>query len=116
MERFAIAAVTVVAFLALLVAALPFIIPGSLLRDMVAERLSYWTGRTVIVESQPRFSLYPELVVTVENVTFKNPPDMGDEAFTTVEPSERRSAAAAAGRAGGVQRIRTCGRGSVSSC
>lgn len=85
MKRFAIAAVTAIALLALLVAALPFIVPGSVLRDVVAGRLSNWTGRTVVVDGLPRFSLYPDLVVTIDNVTFKNPPEMGDEAFATVD-------------------------------
>lgn len=84
MKRFAIAAVTIVAVVALFMAALPFIIPGSFLREMVASNISSWTGRAVTVEGEPRLSVYPELAITVDKMTIANPGDMG-EAFIAAD-------------------------------
>lgn len=85
MKRFAVASVTVVAILALLVAALPFIVPGAFLRDLVASKITTWTGRTVLVAGEPRLSIYPELAITVDDLTVSNPGNMGDEAFVAAE-------------------------------
>lgn len=81
MKRIAIAAVSVVAFLAILVAAIPFIVPDSFLRDRIAARVSTWTGRTVTINGDPSLSLYPSLAITVGDLTVSNPETMGDEAF-----------------------------------
>lgn len=85
MKRIAIALVTLVAFLAILAAAVPFIIPDSFLKDRIAAKISVWTGRNVVISGDPTLSLYPNLTITVTDLTVGNPEGMGDDAFITAQ-------------------------------
>jgi AsmA protein len=85
MKRIAVATVTVVALLAMLVAALPFVVPGEFLRSLVAAQISAWTGRSVTVAGEPHLSVYPDLAITVDNVTVNNPEGMNGESFVTAD-------------------------------
>ena len=85
MKRIAVAAVSIVALLAILVAAMPYVIPGAFLRDLVASQISAWTGRTVTVGGEPHLSVYPDLAITVDDVTVANPDGTGEEAFITAD-------------------------------
>lgn len=85
MKRIAVAAVSIVALLAILVAATPYVIPGAFLRDLVASQISAWTGRTVTVGGEPHLSVYPDLAITVDNVMVANPDGTGEEAFVTAD-------------------------------
>lgn len=83
MKRIAVAIVTVVAFLAILVAATPFIVPDSFLKNRIAAQISAWTGRAVTIAGEPTLSLYPTLTITVADLAVSNPAEIGDDAFMT---------------------------------
>jgi len=85
MKRIAIAIVSVVALLAILVAAAPYVVPGAFLRTLVAAQITAWTGRTVTVAGEPRLAIYPDLAIRVDQVTVSNPDGMTDEAFVTAD-------------------------------
>ena len=59
MKRIAVAAVSIVALLAILIAALPYVVPGGFLRNILAVQIAAWTGCTVTVSGEPRLSIYP---------------------------------------------------------
>lgn len=85
MKRIAIAIVTLVAFLAIVVAAIPFIVPDSFLKDRIAAKIAVWTGRVVTITGDPTLSLYPNLTITVTDLAVSNPEGMGGDAFLTAE-------------------------------
>lgn len=85
MKRIAIAAVTVIAILAILLAAVPFVISGDFLKDRIARQIAVWTGRPVTITGDPNLALYPSLAITVDGLTIGNPEGMGDDAFVAAD-------------------------------
>lgn len=85
MKRIAVAAVTLVALLAILVAALPYVVPAGLLRDLIAAKMTAWTGRTVTIAGEPHLSIYPDLAITVEDLTVASPEGTAEESFIAAE-------------------------------
>ncbi len=85
MKRIAVAAVSIVALLAILIAALPYVVPGGFLRNILAVQIAAWTGRTVTVSGEPRLSIYPELAISVDDLTVSNPNGLNEEAFIAAE-------------------------------
>ena len=85
MKRIAVAAVTLVALLAVLVAALPYVVPAGFLRDLIAAKMTTWTGRTVTIAGEPHLSIYPDLAITVEDLTVASPEGTAEESFIAAE-------------------------------
>lgn len=85
MNRIAVAAITAIAIVAILVAVMPFIISGDFLKERVAAQIAAWTGRPVTISGEPTLSLYPHLAITTGGLTIGNPEGMGDDPFVAAE-------------------------------
>jgi AsmA protein len=85
MKRAAIIALVVLVVLAIVVALLPFVIPGNFLRDRMVDRFARLTGRTVAITGEPTLALYPHIALTADGLTIGNPRGMGDDPFIASE-------------------------------
>jgi len=85
MNRVAVVIVAAIAIIAILVAALPFLISGDFLRGRISAEIAALTGRPVAISGDPSLSLYPLVAITVDGLTVGNPEGMGDDAFIAAD-------------------------------
>jgi AsmA protein len=90
MKRAAIIVVLAAAALAIVVAALPFVVPGSFLRERMADSLTRLTGRTVAINGETALSIYPHVALTANALTVANRRGMGDDPFLAAETTSAR--------------------------
>ncbi|HVY19323.1 MAG TPA: AsmA family protein [Bauldia sp.] len=90
MKRFAIIVAVVIAVLAVVVAAAPFVIPSDFLKQRVAERIGTLTGRSATLAGVTTLSIYPHLAISVEGLSIGNPEGMGSDPMIVADRLETR--------------------------
>ena len=63
-------------FIVIAVLAVPFFVPADVIADQVAKITKQKTGRDLVLGGNISFSIYPDLAVSMRNVSLSNPPDM----------------------------------------
>ncbi|MGI9413362.1 MAG: AsmA family protein [Hyphomicrobiales bacterium] len=66
----------VLVLIVIAVLAVPFFIPADVIADQVVRVTKDKTGRDLVLGGNISFSVYPDLAVSMRNVSLSNPPDM----------------------------------------
>ena len=72
------------------VVALPFALSPAFLADKLAAAVKDTTGRSLVIGSAPRLTLWPELAVEIDNVVLSNPPGMFAGRFASIDKLKLR--------------------------
>lgn len=72
MKRFLIIAAAILVILVAAVVAVPFVVPKSAMVDYVVAKMEEATGRKVTVGGEPEFSVFPDVTLSINQVTLSN--------------------------------------------
>ena len=85
MKRLVVPVLVLVALVAALAAAAPFIVSTDLVKQRIADEIGGWTGRAVFFHGEPKVSLFPYLTVKLRDVEIGNPSGMGGEPLVKMD-------------------------------
>jgi AsmA protein len=83
--RFLRIVLTIVVLLAAGVVALPFVVPPEVITDQIVRVTKQQTGRDLTLGGDTSFSLFPDLAVSMNDITISNPPGMPDGVVIVAE-------------------------------
>ena len=66
----------ILVFIVIAVLAVPYFVPAGVIADQVAKITKDKTGRDLVLGGNISFSVYPDLAISMRNVSLSNPPDM----------------------------------------
>ena len=69
MKRLLIGSIIVAVTIAVIIAAVPFLISSELVKRRVADQVTEWTGREVALRGEPIIALFPYLTVKLKDVS-----------------------------------------------
>ncbi|PJK27558.1 AsmA family protein [Minwuia thermotolerans] len=72
MKRFLIIVAAILVILVAAVVALPFVVPKSAMVDFVVAKMEEATGRKVTVGGEPEFSVFPDVTLSINQVSLSN--------------------------------------------
>ncbi|ANK82468.1 MAG: hypothetical protein TEF_17990 [Rhizobiales bacterium NRL2] len=72
MKRFLIIVAAILVILIAAVVALPFVVPKSAMVDYVVAKMEEATGRKVTVGGEPEFSVFPDVTLSINQVSLSN--------------------------------------------
>ncbi|MEX0853717.1 MAG: AsmA family protein [Bauldia sp.] len=85
MKRIIVLAIVFVGLAAFTAAILPQFLSTERIRQQIADEIADLTGRTVALEGDASLSVYPQLAVSIGDLTIANREGMGEDAFITAQ-------------------------------